>query len=82
MLNSIFLIGFSGTGKTSVGKLVAEALDWEYIDLDKKIELEQKKLITQIFEDDGEPYFRQLEAEALQSTDIRRCVDSCGGRIF
>ena len=82
MLNSIFLIGFSGTGKTSVGKLVAEALDWEYIDLDKKIELEQKKPITQIFEDDGEPYFRQLEAEALQSTDMRRCVVSCGGGIF
>ena len=83
MSDLIYLIGFSGTGKTSVGKLVADSLNWEYIDIDKIIELEQKKKISQIFEENGEPYFRKLESKAIVATqELQGCVISCGGGIF
>jgi len=65
----IFLVGFMGSGKTTVGRLLAERLGWNFVDLDKEIEAEQKMRIPEIFDRFGEAHFRRIEHEAL-----RRCV--------
>ncbi len=61
----IVLIGFMGSGKTTVGKLLASALDMDFIDMDSYIEKEQKCSIKEIFADKGEDEFRKLESIAL-----------------
>jgi shikimate kinase len=61
----IFLIGYRGTGKTTVGRLVAERLGWEAIDADDEIERRAGQTIAAIFADDGEAIFRDLEAAVL-----------------
>lgn len=61
----IFLIGFMGSGKTTVGKVLAELLSLEFFDLDTEIEKECRITINTIFEKKGEPYFRAVEHKAL-----------------
>ncbi|MBL4578534.1 MAG: shikimate kinase [Flavobacteriales bacterium] len=76
----IFLIGFMGSGKTSVGKRLAKSLDIEFIDLDKHIELRAGKSINDIFRDLGETKFRELEREALADLKGKsKCVIATGG---
>ena len=58
----VSLIGYRGTGKTTVAQGVAIALGWEWIDADVEIELRAGKSINSIFEEDGEPAFRDLES--------------------
>ncbi len=60
--NNIILTGFMGTGKSTVGQQVAVELDREFIDMDRLIEQRAGRTISQIFAEEGEPYFRQLEA--------------------
>lgn len=62
----IYLVGFMGSGKTTVGRLLAERLGWDFIDLDEEVESDQKTSITEIFECHGEEYFRALETEAIR----------------
>ena len=62
---SIVLIGVPGAGKSTVGKLLAEQLGSEFIDTDVVIEQEAGKSISDIFIQDGEPHFRQLEKEVI-----------------
>lgn len=64
----IFLIGLPGSGKTTIGKLIADELAIPFIDLDEEIEATSAKSIREIFSNDGESVFRQLEADALQNT--------------
>jgi shikimate kinase len=59
---NITLAGFMGTGKSTVGRLVAERLGWRFVDTDTIIESRSGRTIAQIFEQDGETTFRQLEA--------------------
>jgi len=59
----IFLAGFMGTGKSSVGRLLAQRLGLRFIDMDEEIEGEEGLSIPQIFQDKGESYFRQKEKE-------------------
>jgi shikimate kinase len=61
----IFLVGFMGSGKSTVGRLLAKRLGWEFVDLDAEIEGRFGVPISQIFEREGEPAFRDLEHEAL-----------------
>jgi shikimate kinase len=61
----IYLIGMPGSGKTTLGKLVAEHLHVEFVDLDLKIEERERKSIPDIFSSQGEPYFRQVESGLL-----------------
>jgi len=69
-----------GTGKTSVGKALAEALGYEYIDTDDLVEETAGKKITRIFGEDGEDEFRRLESEAVAKlTDHKRTVFAVGG---
>ena len=57
----IFLIGFMGCGKTTLGKKLANILKYQFIDLDSCIEENEARTISQIFQEDGEDYFRNLE---------------------
>lgn len=74
----IVLTGFSGTGKSTVGPLLAEALGWELLDTDATIE-EQHGPIPDIFRKRGEAHFRELEADALREACSRENVVIVGG---
>ena len=81
--DKIFLVGFMGSGKSTVGPLVAAKLGWDFIDLDRQIEREQGKAIREIFEQEGEPAFRRIEAHHLRSLkDRAACVVALGGGAF
>jgi shikimate kinase len=62
----IYLTGFMGTGKTTIGKMLADRLGWEFIDLDAEIEAAERMRITELFESRGEPEFRRIESELLK----------------
>jgi shikimate kinase len=76
----VYLIGFMGAGKTSVGECLARETGRRFVDLDREIERAAGRTIPEIFRDDGEPAFRRLEARALRSAagqvDV---VVACGG---
>ena len=81
----IVLIGFMGSGKTTVGNLLADALHMEFIDMDSYIEKQQKRSIKEIFADKGEAYFRKVESEALSkilSTSKKIVLSTGGGAPF
>jgi len=79
---NIYLVGFMGTGKTAVGKVLAKRKDWQFLDLDELIELNEKMAITDIFSKKGEPYFRKIETLALkQASGEKKFVVACGGGI-
>ena len=63
----IVLIGFMATGKTTVGRLVAERLNRRFLDLDHLVEERAGMKIPDLFRTQGEPAFRKVEAEALQA---------------
>jgi shikimate kinase len=69
----IYLAGFMACGKTTVARLLADRLGWEFIDLDAEIEASENVTIAQLFETRGEPEFRRIETEAL--TKITRTID-------
>ncbi len=82
MAKIVYLVGFMGTGKTVVGKLVAKELGLQFIDIDSLIEKQQGKKIGEIFADVGESYFRSLEKHSLaQVSQNKDVVISCGGGI-
>ena len=77
--NRIFLIGFSGTGKSAVGRSVARLLGWAFADADELIVERADKSIDRIFADDGEPAFRRLERDIIVEMATReRVVISTG----
>ena len=81
--DKIFLVGFMGSGKSTVGPLVAVKLGWNFVDLDRQIEREQGKPIREIFEQDGEPAFRKIEARHLRCLKDRAAyVVALGGGAF
>ncbi len=61
----LFLAGFAGSGKTTIGKIVARKLKRHFVDLDKFVEKLAQQTITQLMEKKGEPAFRRLESQAL-----------------
>lgn len=63
---SVFLLGFMGCGKTTVGRRLGERLGWNFVDLDEELERRQGRTIAQIFAEQGEPYFRQVERALLE----------------
>ncbi len=80
MKTNIALIGFMGTGKTAVGKVLAEKLGRKFVELDSLIEQKARKSIPQIFQQDGEPAFRELEIEITKEISTgKNLVIACGG---
>jgi shikimate kinase len=79
---NIALIGFMGTGKTSVGRLVAEQLHFDYLDTDEIIQSATGKAITEIFSRDGETAFRALEEKVVKELAGKtKSVISAGGGL-
>jgi shikimate kinase len=76
---NIFLIGFMGSGKSTLGKKIAKKLDLYFVDLDLEIEKEQDMSISQIFQERGEKAFRELETEWLNRFDGENYLISLGG---
>jgi shikimate kinase len=76
----IFLVGFMASGKSTVGRLVASRLGWEFRDLDRVIAEAAGRTIPEIFANEGEDGFRLREAEAVrQAAGLRRVVIATGG---
>jgi shikimate kinase len=79
-MNNIILVGFMGTGKSVIGKLLAEKLNRAFVELDDLIEKKEKMPIKDIFEKKGEPYFRLVEKEiAKEASQRKNIVISAGG---
>ena len=76
---TIFLCGFMGCGKTTVGEILAKKLGLPLIDTDAYIVEQEGKSIPDIFAQDGEPYVRKKEAEASRTLCTQNAVISCGG---
>lgn len=68
-----------GSGKSTIGKKLASRLGYTFLDMDREIEVDQKKSIAQIFKEHGESYFRQLETAWLKNFDSSQTVVSTGG---
>lgn len=66
MMESIVLIGFMGSGKTTIGRALKEKTGFDFVDTDELIEAEEGCKISSIFTDKGEKYFRELEKNILQ----------------
>ena len=79
-MRNITLVGFMGTGKTTVGRILANRLGYRFIDVDGEIEREQGVSISHIFSELGETYFRMLERDFIKALSFREgLVISAGG---
>ncbi len=79
----IALIGFMGSGKSTVGRLLDALTGMRFVDIDEEIETELGMTISQVFAEYGEPYFREIEHKILEKAlvSIDPCVISCGGGV-
>lgn len=75
----LFLVGFMGSGKTSLGKKIATHFNMNFVDLDKLIEAQEGKSINEIFAEKGEDYFRIVETKILRETDFSNSLVATGG---
>ncbi|MCI9263839.1 MAG: shikimate kinase [Oscillospiraceae bacterium] len=81
-MKNIILIGMMGCGKTTVGELLASRLKRTLVDTDKLIERQEGMTIPEIFETQGEPYFRSLEVGVAQALSLRQdLIIACGGGL-
>lgn len=81
---NIFLVGFMGAGKTTVGRILARKLGWRYCDADKVIETVAGKTVSEIFSSHGELHFRDLESETLYSLagKTKQVIATGGGAVM
>ena len=81
-LPNLYLVGFMGTGKSSIGRRLAERFNMKFIDSDSEIEKAQGMSIKEIFSKFGEEKFREMEREFIESGHpANGCVVSCGGGL-
>lgn len=78
-MKTIYLCGFMGCGKTTIGRIVAKKLGVEFYDLDEYIEEKSGMKIPEIFEKHGERYFRELESKAIGEFENKTGVVATGG---
>lgn len=79
---NIFLVGFMGAGKSTGGRILADKIGYEFYDADKFIEEQAGTTITHIFAEHGEPYFRDLESESLETLAAKeKLVIATGGGV-
>lgn len=79
----VYLTGFMGAGKSTIGPILANTLGWEFCDLDRIIEQHTGKKINRIFEEHGDQYFREIESEQLRkvSEGDERIISLGGGTV-
>ena len=81
MTGNLYLVGYRGTGKSTVGRLLADALDRPFVDLDERIETDAGRSITAIFADEGEAGFRYREMAALRAAAGMNSIVATGGGV-
>lgn len=82
-MKNVILIGFMGSGKTTIGKIIADKKNMKFIDMDLEIEKMENKKINQIFSENGEKYFREKESSLLKNLcSLKNSVISTGGGII
>lgn len=82
-MKNIYLVGFMGTGKTTLGKIISRKLGKKFIETDTLIEKQENKKIADIFNSSGEVYFRILEKKFLKEISKENdFVVSCGGGLI
>ena len=82
LMNNLYLIGFMGVGKSHFGRLVSEALSYQFFDTDHVIENNEQTTISEIFKNQGEECFRKLERDLIESgLPNEACVVACGGGL-
>lgn len=83
-MKNIVLIGFMGTGKTEISKILALRLKRQRLCIDEMIEWKVGKPVSRIFEEDGEAYFRKIESETIKaaSKDKNVVIDAGGGAVI
>jgi shikimate kinase len=80
---NIVLTGFMGTGKSTVGRMLAKRLQYRFVDTDALIESRQNRTVAQIFEQSGEQVFRALEKETAAELSVQEgMVISTGGKML
>ncbi len=84
IIHNLALVGFMGSGKSTVGRLVAQDLDFQFVDTDSLIEEKAGIPITEIFSTEGEQAFRQLERETILelAKEEKRVIATGGGAIM
>ncbi|MDB5052577.1 MAG: shikimate kinase [Bacilli bacterium] len=82
--NNIVLVGFMGTGKSTVGRFLAEKLGWEFIDTDHYIEKQEGASIPELFANRGEMYFREVETGAIRDilSKSNQVISTGGGAVL
>ena len=78
----IYLTGFMCSGKTTIGRLLAEKRNVPFVDLDQELEHSHSKTIVELFETKGEAYFRDQESRMLKRLEDHSCVIATGGGCF
>src|SRR5947208_17194666 len=85
-VSRIYLVGFMGSGKTTVGRRLAKKLGWKFIDLDEEIERRERRPVAEIFREHGETHFRQIERDVFKKLAVSAAADksvmALGGGTF
>ena len=82
-MKSIILIGFMGTGKSTIGRKIAKMKNMRFLDMDFEIEKREKKTINEIFKNHGETYFREKETKLLKEIlNLKNTIISTGGGVI
>ena len=80
MVSRFYLTGYMTSGKSTIGPILANVIGWDFYDLDRVIEVELGKSIVEIFEDDGEEFFRDYENKTLiKLSQFNKVIVSLGG---
>ncbi|MET7259509.1 shikimate kinase [Dyadobacter fermentans] len=78
-MKNVILVGMMSSGKTTLGKKLARALNYQFVDLDKLIEKDQGMEISAIFSQQGETYFREVESRILKDTSAQKGIVLASG---
>lgn len=81
--DKLYLVGFMGAGKTTVGRALSRRIGWRFVDIDERIEARTRLTVASIFAQHGEAHFRQLEREVLgELLPQRQVIVATGGGTF
>lgn len=81
--DKVYLVGFMGSGKTTLARVLGRRLGWRVVDLDEEIERREGRTVSQVFAQDGEPYFRKVERDVLLAfLPSRNVIIATGGGTF